>query len=78
MLLGNNLRRLRAELAFLDHDLVLDGRKMLVYCARCYDGDLYPVQPCCLEALMAIARIHHTACSKRARLNPTDRTNDGP
>ncbi len=77
MVLGEQLRQLRRELALYDHDLVMDGVVGVFYCVHCHHSDLLPIRAYAREGILAMARHHYTACPVRIRRRGEEAASDG-
>ncbi len=78
MVLGEQLSRLRRELAYLDHDLVVDGKLFLIYCARCHENTVITHHAQTPELLLGLARRHWVDTHSRDRVLDKEVTNDEP
>ena len=71
-MIGEQLVRLRRELAYLDHDLIVDGGDALCYCVHCHVGDFLRLRPLIWLHILHRARHHHAACAARRRRQGTN------
>ncbi len=59
---GEQLMLLRRHLALYNHDLIMDGPRVMVYCAICARGAVYPRGEVAGPGIIGQAALHQLEC----------------